>query len=154
IKTPHQTIVGGEVFEAKIVAVDGLNQGRMAQRVLGVGAAAQGGIAGDAAGADDSGVAGVVCIDEGSAALDPLAFPAHLADGIVREIGAAEDSGILVETQERVGLESQPAGEIVAGGKQNFAAAENPTAIDGLLNGGSVLEIGRASCRERGWISV
>jgi hypothetical protein len=31
------------------------------------------------------------------------------------------------------------AGEIVAGGNQHFAAAENPTAIDGLLNGGGIL---------------
>jgi len=31
------------------------------------------------------------------------------------------------------------AGEIVAGGNQHFAAAENPTATDGLLNGGGIL---------------
>ena len=71
-------------------------------------------------------------------ALNPLALPAHLADGIIREIGAAEDDRLLVETQERVGLEGQRAGEVTAGGNQHFAAAEIPTAIDGSLNGGGI----------------
>src|ERR1039457_1096106 len=98
-------IVGGEIYEAKIVAVDRLNQGRVAQGVLRVGAASQRGIAGDPAGADDAGMSGVDGVDEGGAALNPLAFPTHLADGIIREIRAAEDGRVLVDAQERVGLE-------------------------------------------------
>src|ERR1035441_7767311 len=139
MKTPHQAIVGGEVFEAKIVAVDWFNEGRVAQRVLSVGAAAQRGVADDSAGADDTGMSGIDSVDEGCAALDPLAFPAHLADGIIREIGSAENGRILVEAQERVGLEGQRIREVVTGWDQHLAAAENPTAIDGLLNGGGIL---------------
>src|ERR1035438_9340396 len=89
--------------------------------------------------ADDAGMSGVDGVDEGGAALNPLAFPTHLADGIIREIRAAEDGRVLVEAQERVGLEGERAREIVAGGNQHLAAAENPTAIHGLLNGGGIL---------------
>src|ERR1039457_2277884 len=98
-------IVGGEILEAKIMAVDRFNQGLVAQRVLRVGAAAQRGVAGDPAGADDAGMSGVDGVDESGAALYPLTFPTHLADGIIRKIGAAENGRVFVEAQERVGFE-------------------------------------------------
>src|ERR1017187_3694122 len=98
-------IVGGEIFEAKIVAVDGVNQGRGAQGALRVGAGSQRGTAGDPAGPYDAGMSGLDGLDEGGAALNPLAFPTHLAEGIIREIGAPEAGRGLGEAPERVVLE-------------------------------------------------
>ena len=135
-------VVGGEILEANIIAADGLDQGGMAQRILGRGPAAQRGVADDLAGSDDADVVGVDRIDEAGAALDPLAFPANLRDGIVGEVGSAEDGGVLVEAQNGVRLEGDGAGEIVAGGNEHFAAAQHPAAVDRLLNGGGVF--GRA----------
>ena len=68
----------------------------------GRGPATQRRIADDLAGSDDADAVGVDRIDQAGAALDPFAFPANLRDGVVGEVGRAEDGGVLVEAQNRV----------------------------------------------------
>jgi hypothetical protein len=80
-------VLGGEILEADVMAADGLDERGVAEGVLGVGPAAQGGVADDFAGPDDANVGGVKRVDEAQAALNPFAFPADLGDGIVGEIG-------------------------------------------------------------------
>ena len=89
-------------------------------------------------GADDAGVGGVEGVDEGGVAGDPAAFPADLGDGVVVHVGGAGECGVGCEAEEGVGAELEGSGEIVAGGDEDFAAAEDGAAVDGLLDGDGV----------------
>jgi hypothetical protein len=116
-------VLGGEILEADVTAADGLDERGVAEGVLGVGPAAQGGVADDFAGADDANVIGVKRVDEAQAALNPFAFPADLGDGIVGEVGGSADDGVFVQAEKGVGPEGDSAGEVVAGGNERLAAA-------------------------------
>ena len=136
---PHQAVAGGEIFEANVVAADRLDERGMAQRILRHSAGRpSAGLPAILPGPDDADVIGVDGVDQADASRDPLAFPADLGDGIVGEIGGAGDGGVLFETQSGVRAERDGAGEIVAGGHQDFAAAQHRAAIDGLLDRGGV----------------
>ena len=70
---------------------------------------------------------------------DPAAFPADLGDGVVVHVGGAGEDGVGGEAEEGAGAELDGSGEVVAGGDEDFAAAEDGAAVDGLLDGGGVL---------------
>jgi len=69
---------------------------------------------------------------------DPAAFPANLSDGVVVHVGGAGEDGVGCETEEGVGAELECSGEVVTGGNEDFAAAEDGAAVDGLLEGDGV----------------
>ena len=69
---------------------------------------------------------------------DPAAFPADLGDGVVVHVGGAGEDGVGCEAEEGVGAELEGSGEVVAGGNEDFAAAEDGATVDGLLDGGGV----------------
>jgi len=66
---------------------------------------------------------------------DPAAFPADQGYGVVVHVGGAGDGGVGCETQEGAGAKLDGSGEVVAGGKEDFATAEERAAVDGLLDG-------------------
>ena len=110
----------------------------MAERCGWARAAAEGVGADDFAGADDAGVGGVEGVDESGVAGDPAALPADLGDGVVVHVGGAGEDGVGREAEEGAGAELEGSGEVVAGGDEDFAAAEDGAAVDGLLDGGGV----------------
>ena len=138
VKGPHEVVAGGEVFEAEVAAFDGFDEGGMAEGAVGAGAAAEGVCADDFAGADDADVVGVDGVDEGGVAGDPAALPADLGDGVVVHVGGAGEGGVGGEAEEGAGAELDGPGEVVAGGDQDFAAAEDGAAVDRALDGGCV----------------
>ena len=69
---------------------------------------------------------------------DPAALPADLGDGVVVHVGGAGEDGVGGEAEEGAGAELEGSGEVVAGGDEDFAAAEDGTTVDGLLDGGGV----------------
>ena len=110
----------------------------MAQWCCGAGASAERVCADDFSRADDAGIVGVVGVDESGVAGDPAAFPADLGDGVVVHVGGAGEDGVGGEAEESVGAELECSGEVVAGGDEDFAAAENGAAVDSLLEGDGV----------------
>ena len=67
---------------------------------------------------------------------DPAAFPADLSDRVVVHVGGAGEGGVGGEAEEGVRAELEGSGEVVAGGDEDFAAAEGEAAtVDGLLDG-------------------
>ena len=148
VQRPHQAIFGREVFEAHVIAANRFDQRRMAQRVLRVGSSAQRCVADDLSRPDDADVFGIDGVNQTDVPLDPFAFPANLRHRVIGEVRCSEYRGIPIETKNRVGSERNGAGEIVAGGNEHFAAAQNVTAIDGLLNGGGILCLAVASRAE------
>jgi hypothetical protein len=75
---------------------------------------------------------------EGGVAGDPAAFPADLSDGIVVQVGGAGEGCVGGEAEEGARAELDCSGEVVAGWDEDFAAAEEPATVDGLLDGGGV----------------
>ncbi len=110
----------------------------MAEWGFGAGAASEGVRADDLAGADDAGVVGVEGVDEGGVAGDPATLPADLRDRVVVHVGGAGEDGVGCEAEEGAGAELDCSGEVVARGDEDFAAAEDRTTVDGLLDGGGV----------------
>jgi len=102
------------------------------------GAAAERVRADDLAGADDAGVVCVEGVDEGGVAGNPAALPADLGDGVVVHVVGAGEDGVGSEAEEGTRAELEGSGEVVAGGDEDFAAAEDGAAVDGLLDGGGV----------------
>src|SRR5882757_8965389 len=100
---PHQPIFGREIFEANIVAADGLNQRRMTKRILRVRTATQCRVPYDPAWTDDSDMVGIDGIEKTGAALDPFAFPSDLQDGVVGEVGRSDDRGALFQPESCIG---------------------------------------------------
>ena len=148
VQAPHQTIVGGEILEAQIAAADGLDQRRMAERILRVRPSAECGIADDLARADDADVLRVDGVDQADVAGNPFAFPAHLRDRIIGEIGRAANGGVLFQPEGDVRTERDRAREIISRRNHHLAAAEHVAAVDGLLDGGGVLGGAIAGCAE------
>ncbi len=69
---------------------------------------------------------------------DPTALPADLGDGVVVHVGGAGEDGVGREAEKGSRAELEGSGEVVAGGDEDLAAAENGAAVDGLLDGGGV----------------
>ena len=82
---------------------------------------------------------GVHGVDETDVAVDPAAFPADLGDGIVGHVGRSRGGWRLFRGGGGCGCEFEGAGEIIARGDEDFAAAEDGAAVNGLLDGGGVL---------------
>ena len=139
VQAPHEALlIGGEVLEAHVATTDGLSDRGMAQRILRIGPAADFLIAGDLACTDDARVAGLQGVDQAEVSLNPLAFPSDLAHGVVGQVGRSNDVRVVFEAQDRMGAEREGAGEIVARGDHHFATAQNPAAVDGLLQRGGI----------------
>jgi hypothetical protein len=136
---PHQAVRGGEILQPDVLAAERLDQRRVAQRVLRVGASAESGVASDPAGPYYADVIGIHRVDEADPPLDPFPLPPHLHHRIVVEVRRPEDVGVLFQAENRVGPQGNGPCEIVAGGNHGFAAAQDPTAIESLLNRGGVL---------------
>ncbi len=110
----------------------------MAERRVGTGAAAEGVVADDFAGANDADVGGVNGVDEGGVAGDPAALPADLGDGVVVHVCGAGEDGVGGEAKESPGAKLDSSSEVVAGGYEDFASAEERAAVDCQLNGGGI----------------
>ena len=83
-------------------------------------------------------------------ALDPLALPADLGDGVVGEVGRALEDGVFFQAQGDVGCERDGAGEVGACGNDGLRRQprEAAAAVDGLLDsGGGVLGLAVGSGR-------
>ncbi len=110
----------------------------MAEGRVGAGAAAEGVCADDFSRAYYAGVGCFVGVDESGVAGDPAAFPTDLGYWVVVHVCCAGDGCAFGETEEGAGAELDGSGEVVSCGDEDFAAAEDGAAVDGLLNGSGV----------------
>jgi len=139
VDRPHRILPGEDLADVDVPARDQLDQRRVAVAGGAVDPRVDRRIAEDTPLAGDAEMLGILGADQADMALHELAFPAHLAERIIGQVGRAEDRRALQHAQQRVRSDRDRAGQPGPRRHHHLASAEHRAAVERLLEGERVL---------------